>query len=398
MQKRRFTTFLITMMLPFLAMAQSTVKGFIYYKDNGEPVPFANIILQDTKFGASTDINGFFLINKIPKGEYTLVVKYVGYEDYSEKLSIASPGQTVQLRIDMKPSVKTLQTVKVSGRRQERKDDTKVSVEKISPMEIQQMPSIGGQSDIAQYLQVLPGINFTGDQGGQLYIRGGSMIQNKTLLDGMVVYNPFHSIGLFSVFETDVILNADVYTGGFGAEYGGRISSVLDITTRDGNSKRHTGKISANTMGAGLLLEGPLKKERPGSGSSLTYLVTAKNSYLSQSSKLLYPYIQGGLPYDFLDVYGKMTLKSESGSKISAFGFGYNDWVRKYQSIADYKWNNYGAGANFVIVPGSDALVEGTLAYSKYRIEFSDVANTGFDPRTSEIGGLSGVLDIVNFF
>ena len=397
MRKLIFST-LLAMLLPMLSMAQSTVKGFLYDKDNGEPVPFANVLLQGTTLGAASDINGFFLMNKIPNGEYTLVARCIGYEDYTEKVSIKSAGQTVQLRIELKPASQTLQTVKVSGRKQERREDTKVSVEKISPMEIQQMPSIGGQSDIAQYLQVLPGINFTGDQGGQLYIRGGSMIQNKTLLDGMVVYNPFHSIGLFSVFETDVILNADVYTGGFGAEYGGRISSVLDITTRDGNSKRHSGKISVNTMGAGLLLEGPLKKERPDNGSSITYLVTAKNSYLSESSKLLYSYIDGGLPYDFLDVYGKLSFKSASGSKLSVFGFGYNDWVTNYQSIADYKWNNYGAGANFVIVPGSDALVEGTLAYSDYKIEFSDVQNSGLAPRTSEIGGLSGVLDIVNFF
>ena len=397
MRKNLICTLLISL-LPLCGMAQSTIKGFVYDAGNGEPVPYANVILQGTTMGAASDINGFFLINKIPNGEYTVIVRYMGYDDYTQKVSITSARQTEQLRIELKTSSKILKAVKVSGRRQERRDDTKVSVEKISPMEIQQMPSIGGQADIAQYLQVLPGINFTGDQGGQLYIRGGSMIQNKTLLDGMVVYNPFHSIGLFSVFETDIILNADVYTGGFGAEYGGRISSVLDITTRDGNSKRHTGKINVNTMGAGLLLEGPLKKERPGNSSSITYMLTAKNSYLSQTSKMLYPYVEGGLPYDFVDVYGKLSFKSSSGSKFSMFGFGYNDWVKAYQSIADYRWNNYGAGASFVIVPGSDALVEGTLAYSDYKIEFSDVHNSGLAPRTSEIGGLSGVLDIVNFF
>lgn len=396
--RKLFFVAIAAVFFPLCLVAQSTVKGFLYDKDNGEPVPFANVILENTTYGSATDINGFFLINKIPAGEYNLLVKYIGYEEHSEKVVIKTAGQTVQLHIELKPSVKTLSTVKVSGRKQERRDNTKVSVEKISPMEIQQMPSIGGQADIAQYLQVLPGINFTGDQGGQLYIRGGSMIQNKSLLDGMVVYNPFHSIGLFSVFETDVILNADVYTGGFGAEYGGRISSVIDITTRDGNSKRHTGKISANTMGAGILVEGPLKRERPDSKSAITYLITAKNSYLSHSSKLLYPYIEGGLPYDFLDVYGKLSFKAESGSKLSVFGFGYNDWVSNYQAIADYNWANYGAGTNFVIVPGSDALVEGTIAYSDYKISFSDVQNTGMAPRTSEIGGLSALLDIVNFF
>jgi len=108
---------------------------------------------------------------------------------------------------------------------------------KITPKDIGQIPSIGGQPDLAQYLQVMPGVVFTGDQGGELYIRGGSPIQNKVLLDGVTIYKAFHSIGLFSVFETDIIRNADIYTGGFGAEYGGRISSVMDITTRDGNSR-----------------------------------------------------------------------------------------------------------------------------------------------------------------
>ena len=88
------------------------------------------------------------------------------------------------------------------------------------------IPSVGGEPDLAQYLQVLPGVIFTGDQGGQLYIRGGAPIQNKVLLDGMIIYNPFHSIGLFSVFDTDIIKQVEVLTGGFGANYGGRISSI----------------------------------------------------------------------------------------------------------------------------------------------------------------------------
>ena len=96
---------------------------------------------------------------------------------------------------------------------------------------------------------------FTGDQGGQLYIRGGAPIHNVVLLDGMILYNAFHSIGLFSVFDTDVIKTADVYTGGFNAEYGGRISSVVDIKTRDGNKKRLAGKVAASTFGSKLFLK-----------------------------------------------------------------------------------------------------------------------------------------------
>src|SRR5574344_2699988 len=136
-----------------------------------------------------------------------------------------------------------LSTVEISGKKENLRLESLVSVEKITSKDIRQIPSIGGMADLAQYMQVLPGVVFSGDQGGQLYVRGGSAIQNKVLLDGMVIYNPFHSIGLFSVFETDVIRNADIYTGGFNAKYGGRLSSIMDITTKDGNKKETSAQV-----------------------------------------------------------------------------------------------------------------------------------------------------------
>src|SRR5690606_30163413 len=122
-----------------------------------------------------------------------------------------------------------------SAERQKAQDNVRVGVTKLTPKQIERLPAIGGQADLAQYMQVVPGVVFTGDQGGQLYIRGGSPVQNLVLMDGMTLYNPFHSIGLFSVFDNDIIRNADIVTAGFGADYGGRISSVMDITTRDGS-------------------------------------------------------------------------------------------------------------------------------------------------------------------
>ncbi|MCQ2299397.1 MAG: TonB-dependent receptor [Bacteroidales bacterium] len=378
-----------------IAMAQNTIKGVLFDESNGEAIPFANVMLEGTKHGASTDLNGFFLMTKIPDGTYTLIVRYVGYGDYSQKVKLEK-GHTVNLNIKLKPTAAVLQAVVITGNRsEERKMETQVSVEKITASQIQQMPSIGGQADLAQYLQVLPGVNSTGDQGGQLYIRGGSMIQNLTLLDGMIVYNPFHSIGLYSIFETDVILNADVYTGGFGAEYGGRLSSVMDITTRDGNKKRHTGKIGLNTFGASLIAEGPLKREKEGNPSTITYLLTAKNSYLSLSSPVIYPYIDGGLPFDFLDLYGKLSFNSGTGSKVNFFGFRFDDKVLGYQAIADYHWNNYGLGGNFVLVTGTSAILEGGFAYSDYMVELADNSHK---PKNSEISGFNASINVTNFF
>src|SRR5690606_13824086 len=121
------------------------------------------------------------------------------------------------------------------------------------------VPMVGGTKDLITYITAaVPGAITTGDQGGQVYIRGGSPIQNKVLLDGMVVYNPFHSIGFFSVFDTDILQSADIYTGGFNAEYGGRVSSVMDIKTRNGNINEFHGKVDVNPFSSKLLLEGPV--------------------------------------------------------------------------------------------------------------------------------------------
>ena len=385
--------FLFSLTSILSAWSQNTIKGVLLDYEKGEAIPYAQVFLEGTNYWGSTDLNGYFVISKIPDGSYTIRVRYLGYEDYSEAVTLKN--QTLTRNINLKPSSKRLKDVVITGNKvQERKLQTQVSVEKITATQIQQMPSIGGTADLAQYLQVLPGVNSTGDQGGQLYIRGGSMIQNLTLLDGMVVYNPFHSIGLYSIFETDVILNANVYTGGFGAEYGGRLSSVMDITTRDGNKKHHTGKVGLNAFGANMILEGPLKKEKNGKPSTITYLLTAKNSYLSKSSKVFYPYVENGLPFDFSDLYGKLSINSGLGSKINFFGFYFDDRVNGYQAIADYHWKNYGAGTNFALMTGSSSLVDGTVAYSKYDVTLADGSTK---PKYSAIGGFNMSLGITNF-
>ena len=385
------------------SFAQGTIRGTVFDDGDGESVPFANVMLYEhyaqgaekmTKFGCATDLNGFFMINRVPAGTYTLRVRFVGYEEYSETITVAN-GKTLTKSIRLKPSAQLLEAVEIRDSKiEERRMQTQVSVEKITASQIQQMPSIGGQADLAQYMQVLPGVSSTGDQGGQLYIRGGSMIQNLCLLDGMIVYNPFHSIGLYSIFETDVILNADIYTSGFGAEYGGRLSSVMDITTRDGNKKHHTGKLGLNTFGASLILEGPLKRETTESKTSITYLLSAKNSFLSYTSRKIYPYIEGGLPFDYLDLYGKLSLNSGTGSKVSVFGFRFDDQVNGYHAIDTFHWQNYGAGMNFILVTGSSAILEGSLAYSDYGITLND--GSGQD-RHSDIGGFNMTLQVTNF-
>jgi len=376
-------------------MAQSgVIRGFVYDNKTGEPVIFTNVVLKGTSLGSTTDQNGFYSITKIPAGDYTIQVSYLGYQTLEEAISVEDDDILTQ-KIYLKEQNVQLETFEVSAEKEEARTEVKMSMTKLTPKQITKMPSVGGQPDLAQYLQVLPGVVFTGDQGGQLYIRGGSPIQNKVLLDGMIVYNPFHSIGLFSVFDTDILRNADVYTGGFNAEYGGRISSIMDITTKDGNKRYHTGKISANPFGSKLSVEGPLKRAKERGDGTVSYLFSGKTSYLEQTSKSLYSYVDSaGLPFNFNDFYGKVSFNTESGSKFNVFGLNFNDRVN-FSENSSLNWVNSGFGSNFVLVPAtSPVLVSGDFSYSTYDILFEE---QGAGERRSSIDGFNFGLDFSYF-
>ena len=384
---KRILLLLTTLALTMASFAQNTVlKGFTYDDSNGETLPYCTIQLVGTSFGALSDGAGAFMINKIPQGTYVVKVAYLGYTDILDTI-VVDKEKTITKRYSLKPSSTVLDAVQIVGEGQRREQETRTSVISVTPKDMSKMPAIGGQPDFAQYLQVLPGVISTGDQGGQLYIRGGTPVQNMLLLDGVILYSPFHSIGIFSVFDMDIMSSADIYTGGFGAEFGGRISSVMDIKTRDGNKKRLSGKIDLGNISSQVLLEGPLVKLKEGRKTSLSFILSGKGSYLKQATKAFYPYVgEDGLPFNFLDLYGKITLATQNGTKLNLFGFRYDDRVN-YASVADYGWQNWGVGANFLIVPGDvPTTIEGSLAYSDYDCMLDDKFAT---PRKSSMNGFT---------
>ncbi|MBL7830543.1 MAG: TonB-dependent receptor, partial [Saprospiraceae bacterium] len=271
------------------AFAQNNggVRGNILDKATGNPLPFASVILKGTKYGASSNESGFYSVNEVPAGDYTMIVKYFGYDSLTLDITIRKGGYANK-QILLSESGINLQDIEISAQKEVAKTEVLISKVTITPKQIRALPSTGGEADIAQYLPVLPGVISTGDQGGQLYIRGGAPIQNKVLMDGLTIYNPFHSIGFFSVFETEAIRSVDVYTGGFGAQYGGRISAVVDIKTRDGNKKRLSGIVSGSLFQSKILLEGPISTLKVTGGGSTSFMLTGKKSYIDQTSKTIY--------------------------------------------------------------------------------------------------------------
>lgn len=393
---RKFTLFFYLFISSLtLALAQKgTVRGNIYDKATAAPVSFASVGMEGTTFGTTTDEFGFFTISNVPAGKYKLKVTFLGYDEFSEEIEITK-GQIVFKNIYISETTQNINEVVISGKKEAAKTQTQVSKITVTPKQIRALPSAGGAPDIAQYLTVLPGVIFTGDQGGQLYIRGGSPVQNRILLDGMTIYNPFHSIGFFSVFETELIRSVDVLTGGFNAEHGGRVSAVVDVKTREGNRKRLAGQFSASPFQAKATIEGPLLPLKTDDGSSISFVFTGKKAIIEQTSEHLYKYVNDttGIPFDYKDFYGKVSLLTGNGSKLNFFGFQYNDGVQ-FPAI-DFSWKSGGGGADFTIVPAnSNTIINGVLTYSRYDSRRDDQDRT---PRSSGINGFFAGLNFSNF-
>ena len=396
------------------ALAQNhngTIKGFVYDNKTGEPMIYTNVIVANAKTGVQTDVNGYFSINLV-SGSYSLLVTAVGYDSSITTVNLL-PDAIVSKRITLTRKEVELKNVAISGRKTDKMTHINIGVTNITPRELKLLPSAGGEPDLAQYLQVIPGVVFTGDQGGQLYIRGGSPSQTGIYLDGITIYNPFHSIGLFSVFETEAIRNVDVYTAGFDAQYGNRTSAIVDVHTKDGNKNEIAGLVSVSPIMARVMLEGPIVKSKKDNGAGITFLVTGKSSYLDQTSKSIYggfgePY-SSGLPYKFSDYYGKVTFNGGNGSKLNLFAFNFDVHAQLLNDssnavnpvVANYHWKATGAGATFVITPGnSAALIDGKFAISNYNITLGNeqvVIPQDTMPRSSQIGGFQAAINFTYF-
>lgn len=409
---------LLIILLPTLLFSQkATIRGNVYDKASAAPVGFATVTLDGTGLGTTTDLNGFFTISNVPVGMQKLKITFIGYAEYTADVELKK-GEIKFQNVFLTEDENQLEEVVVSGKKTQAKTEVQISKIAVTPKQIRALPSAGGQADVAQYLTVLPGVVFTGDQGGQLYIRGGSPVQNRILLDGMTIYNPFHSIGFFSVFETELIRNVDVLTGGFNADYGGRISAVVDVKTREGNRKRLAGLASASPFQAKALIEGPLVKLKEDGGASISFVLTGKKSLIDQTAQSLYSYVGDttnlfgvfkqselwkkpnrdssvvrGIPFQYGDLYGKLTLLTGNGSKLNLFGFNYTDNVN--YGITNFGWNSSGGGMDFTVIPSnSNTVISGIITASGYD---SHIIEADRLPRNSSISGYSAGLNFTSF-
>lgn len=251
---------LISFILLTIALsAQRTISGIVISEDNQERLPFADIMIKGTNQGTSTNVDGYFSLIDVPEDTITLQIFYVGYT--SLELKIESGQLDIQnLNIELQSGVQLGEVVVASKSYKVMNASEGISTIQISPAQLSLLPNVG-EVDIFRSLQLLPGVSGSNESSSGLYVRGGTPDQNLVLLDGMTVYNVDHFFGFFSAFNADAIKDVQLFKGAFPAKYGGRLSSVVDLTGKTGSPKKVQGNVGMNLLNARAGIQIPLFKK-----------------------------------------------------------------------------------------------------------------------------------------
>jgi len=337
MQKALRCTIIIVSLLgfPFLVVAQTIdIRGVVSDSITGARIPYANILLVGTSKGAPSNLEGFYLIPNVPPGAYDLAASVIGYERKVINV-VVKPGKSVSVNFALRPQAVEVQGVTVTQEQQKMVQELTPSVHVLRQADIRMVP-VAVQEDVFRALQVLPGIVSTSDVTSQFYVRGGAGDQNLILLDGMKIYGPFHALGLFSVFDADILQVSEIYTGAFPAGFGGKLSSVLNLRTRDARTDRLGVNVSGGFLTAKMHVEVPVA---PG----LSWLVNARKSISTEPYKR---FLKRETPLAFYDFFSKVTAQSnQNQTRLSFQTLLSSDRLESPASNEpDYTWKNKAFG------------------------------------------------------
>lgn len=326
---------------------EATLRGFITDQSTGEPLQGANVIVRDTSGavrGAVSEPNGLYQISALAPGRYGVRVSFVGYAAHTDTLRLA-PGQIKTLNVALTPTEQQLEEVVVSSKAGAA--TIQGGEQTVRPADIQRIPTPDVSGDLASYLTSLPSVVSAGDRGGQLFIRGGTASQNLVLIDGTLVYQPFHIIGFFSAFPQDLVANADVYAGGFGARYSGRISSVIDVSMREGNKQQFEGAASLSPYLASARIEGPIREGK------MSMIGSVRHSIIEQAE----PLYSESFPFQFGDQFLKLHSIPQENSRYSITALHTYDRGRIDTGDTDrnavFRWRNLALAHRLVVLPST---------------------------------------------
>jgi hypothetical protein len=346
--------FMLVMSIPDFGLAQNAViQGIVTDRTTGNFLEGANISLEELAAdrpprGMATDQNGFYQITNLTPGAWAIRISYVGYTAYEDTL-LLDTGESRTVSVSLLQDEELLDEVVVApvggvarleGGRQ-----------RIAARDIQRVPVPGGSGDLASYLQALPGVVSMGDRGGQLYIRGGTPTENMVLVDGTLIYQPFHILGFFSVFPSELVNEVDFYAGGFGPRYNGRMSSVLDVKMRAGDRYNAKGSATVSPFLGEILVESPLGSDRA------SVIASARRSLIEETSPW---FMDSQQNIRFESQFLKLNHFGVNDSRCSALILRtYDRGQLDFEAGEVFKWSNFIFGGRCVILPtGSDLLFD----------------------------------------
>ena len=370
------------------AQEKFTLSGIIKNAENGEALIGAYVVVRNLKnVGASTNAYGFYSLT-IPGGRYTILVQYLGFRVIADSIDLTRDRS---LNFALSPEPITVGEVVVSGERSDKNvTSTVMSSNKLEMREVKSIPVLLGEKDILKTIQLLPGVQSAGEGNTGYYARGGGLDQNLILLDEAPIYNPSHALGYLSVFNSDAIKDVTLMTGGIPAEYGGRLSSVLDIRTNDGNMKEYGASGGVGLLAARLTLQGPIVKDE---GS---FMISGRRTYADLFLKLSSDTSINRTSLYFYDLNAKANYTLGEKDRVYLSGYLGKDNL-DYPDVIGLRWGNTTATARWNHIFGDQFFSNTTLTFSDYSYSNLVGASTNQYEITSGIKDVNGKIDFQYF-
>lgn len=370
------------------ASERAGLNGYITEAATGEAIWGANVVLKETSYGSSTNSSGFYSISRIPPGEYVAEISFVGFRSIEKTITLEA-GETLRLDAELQEAGLEMDDVVVSEQYYSREERQEIGVTTVSTELIRSTPAVL-QADVFRSIQLLPGIKAASDFSSGLYIRGGSPDQTLILLDNTTVYNPSHFFGFFSTFNPDAIRDVRVFKGGFPAEYGGRIGSVVDLYNKDGNRRERQGVASVGLLSSRAQIEGPYSR-----GS---YMFAIRRSTLEPLLWALDGQVDN-IPesFYFVDGNAKINYDASSGDRLSlAFYAGQDDvlFPAAEDLVLNLNYGNVTASLDWRRIVSDEAFATLTLAGSRYfNFPLFEFGGSEFE-RSNTVNDVSAKFDL----
>ncbi|MCF8374621.1 MAG: TonB-dependent receptor [Bacteroidales bacterium] len=355
-----------------------TLSGYVKSADTGEGLIGSTVYVTELKTGTATNVYGFYSLT-LPKGKYTLQYSYIGYENTSIPTELNSDFKK---DIELQPTSAQMEEIVVRGEAEDKNiRKAEMGVAKLSPKEIKVIPVILGEQDILKTIQLLPGIS-TGAEGTTgFYVRGGGIDQNLIILDEAPVYSASHLLGFFSVFNSDAIKDLELYKGNAPANYGGRLSSILDIQMNEGNSKKFSTSGGLGLLSSRLTIESPIVKDK---GS---FIISGRRSYADMFMVFSKNNTQKHTDLYFYDLNVKANYKLNDNNRIYLSGYFGRD-VFNLDDLFSLKWGNKTGTLRWNHVFNNRLFLNSSLIYSNYDYGF------GYNFSNNMLNIESGIRDV----